>query len=220
MRDSRSSSDVEVARAVEATFIALTPTATPFPTRVPTDQTLAEHNPFLGDDDAPIVMVEFSDYQCPYCAQFHAETPGPLLERYDGLLKFVYREYPVIDPPLSVDISVAAQCAGIQDKYWEFADSIWLNQASLARQPITPDLLVEFAQTAELDVEAFNACLDDGTGLNNVVVDYEAGRNYNISGTPGFFINGNRFPFGAAAIEVFIEAIDAELERMGITPPN
>lgn len=220
VQKSRSSSSFEIARAVEATFVALTPTATPYPTRVPTDQTVDNHNPFLGDDDAPIVMVEFSDYQCPYCANFHAETLGPLLERYDGLVKFVYREYPVIDPPLSVDISAAAQCAGIQDKYWEFADLIWLNQTSPERQPISPELLVEYAQTAELDVEAYNTCLDDGTGLNNVVVDYEAGRNYNISGTPGFFINGSRFPFGAAPIEVFIEAIDAELERMGITPPD
>ncbi|MCI0711802.1 MAG: DsbA family protein [Chloroflexi bacterium] len=218
--DALPSSSVEIARAVEATFVALTPTATPLPTRVPTDQTLAEHNPFLGDEDAPIVMVEFSDYLCPYCARFHTETLEPLMAHYDGLVKFVYREYPIIGGQLSADISAAAQCAAIQDKYWEFTDLIWLNQISLERQQVTPELLEEYARTAEADVEEFNACIENGTGFNNVVVDYEAGRNYNINGTPGFFINGNRFTVGAAPLEVFIDAIDAELERMGITPPT
>lgn len=212
-------SDDEIAQAVEATFIALTPTSTPPPTRVPTDQTLADHNPILGDEDAPIIMVEFSDYLCPYCARFHTETLEPLMAHYDGLVKFVYREYPIIGGQLSADISAAAQCAAIQDRYWEFTDLIWLNQVSPTREQVTPELLEEYAQTAELDVEEFNACIEDGTGFDNVVVDFEAGRDFNVSATPGFFINGNRYTFGAQPLEVFIDVIDEELVRMGISPP-
>jgi protein-disulfide isomerase len=218
--DAIPSSSVEIAQAVEATFVALTPTATPPPTRVPTDQTVEEHNPFLGDEEAPIVIVEFSDYLCPYCARFHTETLEPLMAHYEGLVKFVYREYPIIGGQLSTDISSAAQCAAIQDKYWEYTDLVWLNQVSPTREQVTPELLADYAETVELDVEEFNACVEDGTGFDNVVIDFEAGREFNVAATPGFFINGNRYTFGAQPLEVFIDVIDAELERMGIAPPT
>lgn len=206
--------------AVAATFVALTPTATPQPTDVPVNQSFEEHNPFLGPEDAPIVLVEFSDYQCPYCARFHEQTLSPLLEHYDGLIKFVYREYPIIGGQVSADMSTAAQCANLQGQYWEYTDLIWANQLSNERRQVDSDLLGEFAETAELDLDVFNTCLDEGTGFDLVVTDFEAGRDWNVSATPGFFINGTRYSFGAQPLDVFLDVIDAELVELGISPPE
>ena len=209
----------QIAQAVEGTFIALTPTATPFPTDVPTELTFLENNPSQGPVDAPIILVEFSDYLCPYCARFHAETLTPLLEHYGDNVRFIYREYPIIGGQASVDISTAAACANLQGKYWEFADLIWANRLSQDRPAIDGAMLANFGTTLELDMDSYNTCREDGTGLNLVIADFDDGRLYNVSATPGFFISGERFTYGAVPIEYFMDVIDAQLIKKGITPP-
>jgi protein-disulfide isomerase len=205
--------------AVQATFIALTPTATPPPTRVPVSETFYDHNPSLGPDDAPVTLVEFSDYLCPFCARFHTQTLDPLLEHYDGLVRFVYREYPIIGGQASGNLSIAAKCVGLQDKYWEFTDLIWENQASDERRQPDDELIIEFAETIGVDIDQMNACIADGTGLAMVQEDFDAGRTWGINATPGFFVNGNRFTQGAVPIESFVQLIDAALREQGIEPP-
>lgn len=209
-----------VEEAVQATFRALTPTATPLPTRAPVSETVAEHNPFRGPEDAPVTIVEFSDYQCPFCARFHEETLEPLLEHYGDLVRFVYREYPIIGGQSSANAGAAAQCAGLQGQYWAYTDLIWANQVSQQPRPLDNALLTEFAETVELDMDTFNACLADGTGFDLVVADFEAGRDFDFRATPSFFINGQPFTEGAAPLARFIEVIDAELRAQGIEPPQ
>ncbi len=211
--------DNEIAAAVQATLFALTPTATAPPTAIPIDETAAEHSPSLGPEDAPITIVEFSDYQCPYCGRFHAQTLGPLLEHYEGLVRFVYREYPVIGGQSSAAIGTAAQCANLQGRYWDYADLIWANQNSSDREPFTQELLDQYAAQIELNMDDYQACLNEGTGYDLVVMDYEAGRNWAITGTPTFLINGKKF-VGAQPLENFINFIDRELVAMGIEPPE
>lgn len=208
----------EINAAVEGTLIALTPTATPLPTRVPVADTVVDHNPFLGPEDAPVTMVEFSDYQCSFCGRFHGEVLDPLLAHYGDLLRFVYREFPVIGGQSSAVIGAAAQCASFQGMYWEYVAPVWENMTG-TRQPITDDDLLDYGTNIGLDMEAFESCLADGAGFDNVVIDFEAGRAYNITGTPTFFINGTRL-VGAQPVEAFMNAIDRELLQLGIDPPE
>ncbi len=207
-----------VQAAVQETFEALTPPATAIPTNVPVSETFTASNPVLGPEDAPITIVEFSDYLCPYCGRFHIDTLDPLLEHYDGLVRFVYREYPIIGGQTSVAVGAAAQCANLQGKYWPYADLIWENQTSSERQAWSEELLMGFAEQIDLGSTAFTACLEDESGVNVVIADYEQGREYNITGTPTFFINGEKL-VGAQPFENFRQVIDRQLREQGIEPP-
>lgn len=208
----------EINAAVEGTLLALTPPPTPFPTRIPVAQTIVEHNPYRGPEDAPITMVEFSDYWCTFCGRFHSQVLEPLLDHYGDLLRFVYREYPVIGGQASATIGAAAQCAGFQGQYWEFTDQVWENVTG-AQEAVNDEVILEYASNIDIDMEAFETCIAESDGLNNVNIDYQAGLAYNITGTPTFFINGIRL-VGAQPIEVFMNAIDSELLDLGIEPPS
>jgi protein-disulfide isomerase len=179
--------------------------------------TVAEHNPYQGPEDAPITMVEFSDYWCSFCGRFHSQVLEPLLAHYGDNVKFVYREYPVIGGQSSVTIGSSAQCANLQGKYWEFTELVWTNTTG-DQLALDDDILASYATIVELDLEAYEACLNTGTGLNYVNADYTQGREYEITGTPTFFINGERH-VGAQPIEYFMDVIDRQLEEMGIDPP-
>lgn len=207
----------QIDSAVLATLIALTPSPTPLPTNVPVDLTFAEHSPRLGPDDAPITIVEFSDYQCPYCGRFHTNTLMPLLDHYGDLVQFIYREYPIIGGQSSADAGAAALCAGQQDSYWPFADLIWATTSE--RGALTGEVLTGFATQLELDMEVYTTCIESSEGLNMVIIDYQAGRDFAITGTPTFFINGEKV-VGAQPIEVFISVIDRQLREKGIEPPE
>lgn len=210
--------DDEINAAIISTFIALTPTATSLPTDVPITETFVDSNPFLGPDDAPITIVEFSDYNCGFCGRFHATTLDPLLEHYGDLVKFVYREYPVIGGQNTADIGAAAQCLNEQDLYWEFTDLIWENQISPNRVSLDGTSLGDFANQVGADTDELLACLEAGRGFEVVLADFEAGRAFNITGTPTFFINGELF-VGAQPIEAFFNIIDRKLIELGIDPP-
>lgn len=208
----------QINASVRGTLIALTPTATPLPTRAPIDETFNTTNPSFGPADAPITLVEFSDYLCGFCGRFHAQTLAALQEHYGDLLRFVYREYPVIGQNLTAMIGASAQCANLQGKYWEYTDLVWANQLGAERQEFTPELLVDYAIQAKLDMNAYNTCLQSEEGFNLVVADFQAGQAYVITGTPTFFINGERL-VGAQPIEVFMDVIDRHLREQGIEPP-
>lgn len=211
-------SDGDVQAAVQGTFTALTPPPTLPPTRVPTELTYTDHNPRLGDDSAPIKIVEFSDYQCPYCSRFHATTLQPLLDHYGDLVQFIYREYPIIGGQSSAEAGAAALCANEQGRYWEYVDFVWANQLSDNRVSINSELLTSFAEQAELDMDAYNTCLESEAGMNYVLLDYQAGIDLSIQATPTFFIEGERVS-GAYPLEYFMDVIDAQLVRKGIEPP-
>jgi len=175
---------------------------------------LVDDDPFLGAEDAPIVMVEFSAYACPFCGRHFQQTLGPLLENYGQYIRYVYRDYPVIRQEVSFPAAMAAQCAFEQDKFWEFHDLLFQNQSELGR-----DLFMRIGRELELDMEAFTACVDENRYENEVLDDYYAGDALGITGTPSFYING-QIVSGALPYERFERIILAELARLGITPGN
>ncbi len=226
--DSVSDEDLQVAVDKRLTEIAPTPrpTATPLPNQ-PREVLLTDYSPTLGPEDAPIVMVEFSDYLCPYCARFHEQTFKPLVEHYGDLVHVVYREYPVIGTQLTEKIALAALCLNEQGKYWDYADLLWPNQSAIRTGMLTADgtaidenstILAEYAEIVEADLEAYNTCVAEGRYNDEVQADLQTGYSFGINGTPTFYINGKPI-IGSQPIETFMDEIDTQLIALGITPP-
>lgn len=175
---------------------------------------MVDDDPFRGPEDAPIIMVEFSAYACPFCGRHFQQTLGPLLENYGQYIRYVYRDFPVIRQEVSFPAAMAAQCAFEQDKFWEFHDLLFQNQSELGR-----DLFLRIGREVGLEMEAFTACVDENRYENEVLDDYYAGDALGITGTPSFYING-QIVSGALPYERFERIILAELNKLGITPEN
>ena len=160
-----------------------------------------------GPAKAPVTIVEFSDYQCPYCSRAET-TVQEVLKKYGDKVRLVYRDYPL---PFHQNANIAAQaseCAKEQGKFWEMHNAMFANQAKLAQ----PDLIETAGGIAGIDKDKFKACLDSGKYKDEVQKDADAGQKYGVTGTPTFFING--IPIvGARDVSSFAEIIDEELER-------
>ena len=113
-------------------------------------------DPSIGPADAPITIVEFSDYQCPYCQAWYQQTFDQLMANYPGKILFVYRDLPLPGHPESLPAAEAANCAGEQGAYWKFHDDLFSGQYSLGRAAYE-----QYASDLGLDTAAFTACLDD-----------------------------------------------------------
>lgn len=173
---------------------------------------LVDDDPYLGEEDAPIVMVEFSDFQCPYCGRHFERTLAPLLENYGQYIRYVYRDFVVPIGPESLNAALAANCASEQGAFWKFHNAFFQNQKTLSR-----DFYLQLAQENNLDITAFTRCLDEQRYLGEINSDIIDGQLNNVEGTPGFFING-RFIRGAQPYELFEKVILRELEKLGIDP--
>jgi protein-disulfide isomerase len=161
--------------------------------------------PARGRADAPVTLVEFSDFQCPFCKRSQA-TLKQLQERYPGKLKLVYRDFPLDQlHPQARNASEAARCAGDQGKFWEYHDVLF-TQAPQA----SPESLRRYAEQTGLDTAAFDRCLSSGLHREAVQRDVEEGTRLGVTGTPAFFING-RPVLGAQHIGAFTRVIDEEL---------
>ena len=180
--------------------------------------------PSLGPADAPIVIVEFSDYQCPYCYKWHTEVYKSLLAAYPGKLRFVYRNFPLSFHQNAFASAEAALCAGDQNAYWEIHDLLFANYPRLNNQEGTvldQAAYNQFARELKLDVTKFEECMtsrkyqqfiiDDTNYANNLPLD--ANGEAAVGGTPTFFINGHRLG-GAYPLQYFQEIIDAELAKL------
>lgn len=174
---------------------------------------VADDDPYLGPTDAPVVIVDFSAYACPYCARHYNDTFKPLLENYGQYIRYVYRDFPSINPDVSYPAALAANCALEQDKFWEYHDSIFENQQTLA-QLGTP-FLRQLASDLELDTDTFNTCLDEEQYLEEINADFNAGVNLGVTGTPSFYINGVAHS-GARPYQYFETIILRELDNAGI----
>lgn len=186
--------------------------ATPRPTADPNfryDVGVAD-NPYIGPEDAPIVMIEFGDFRCGYCKRFNDNTLGPLLQQYEGQIRFVYRDYPILGPD-STQAALAAECADDQGQFWPFHDMLFANPTVLTR-----DAFLSYADSLALDMDRFTTCYDNAEHQAEVTADHAAGQALNLTGTPMFFING-RIVQGAQPIEAFQAVIDAELARLSGT---
>jgi protein-disulfide isomerase len=175
--------------------------------------TFDESNPSRGPADAPVVLIEYTDYQCPYCTRIQP-TLNQLVERYQGKLLHVFKNLPLpmhAEAPLAAS---AALCAQDQGKFWELHDWLFANQRTLSR-----DSIVEAAGNLGMETDVFASCIDDGTYAERVRAETAEAQSFGITGTPGFLING-RVITGARPIEMFEAVIDDELERRGIAPPS
>jgi protein-disulfide isomerase len=158
-----------------------------------------------GDPNAPVTIVEFSDFSCPFCRKVEP-TLAELLAKYPGKVKLVYRDFPLSSlHPQAHLAAEASRCAGEQGKYWEYHDLLFANQA---RQ--TQDALLEDARTLKLDDQKLDACLTSGRYKSQVDLDSSLGGRAGVVSTPGFFINGN-FISGAQPAASFEKIIDEEL---------
>ncbi len=169
--------------------VAPTPSA---PEQVPTPPT-AGNGMALGSDDAPVTMIEFSDYECPFCARFQADAFPQIKKTYidTGKVRFVYRNFPLSFHPAAFPAAVAVECAHTQSGAlaWKLHDAIFLNQDKLTRN--TDATLKTWAHgITGLDAKAFDTCFDDQATSDIVDADLQAGEDSGVSGTPAFWILG------------------------------
>ena len=191
----------------------------PSPTLQPVKISL-DDDPIRGNPNAPITIVEFSDYQCPFCARFYAQTLPLLLEEYidEGKVNLVYRDFPVQRiHPNALSAAAAAECADDQGKYWEYHDTLFEKQNAWAKLDSNSAISTfsQFATEIELEQQEFDNCLESGKYLEEVQADFSDGKNYQVTGTPGFFIGNEDIGFvkiiGAKPYDDFKKIIDAQL---------
>ncbi|MGE5463706.1 MAG: DsbA family protein [Syntrophothermus sp.] len=161
--------------------------------------------PALGPADAPITIVEFSDYQCPFCRRWHQEVYEPLLAAYPGQIRMVYRNLPLTSiHPDAQGAAEAAMCAGEQDAYWPFHDKL------LSNESLNTETYLQYAQELSLNVDQFKACITDQKYKDAIQADSDFALNLGVQSTPTFFINGLAV-VGAQPLDVFKQVIDKEL---------
>ena len=180
------------------------------------------NNPVIGNPDAPITIIEFSDFQCPFCAKFHIDTLPSIMNEYikNGQVKLVFRDFPIQSiHPNALPASVAAECANEQGKFKEMHDLLFENQREWNNQN-TNDVISTFNQYASkmnLEEEKFDSCLRNGKYIEEIQKDLDDGRAYGISGTPGFFVGNDQIGFielkGAQPFENFKKVIDSQLKN-------
>ena len=170
--------------------------------------TNANDHPSIGAADAPITMVEYSDFQCPYCRKFAEETQPTLLQEYvdKGLLRIEWRDYPAHGDP-SMLAAVAARAAQQQGQFWAFHDLLYANQGAA----VTRDAMVGYAKQLGLDTAAFTRALDNPFLAEAVRADYREGQERGVRGTPTFYFNGQVL-VGAQPTATFQQAMQYLLE--------
>src|ERR1044071_869983 len=159
----------------------------------------------LGPADAPITIVEFSDYECPFCRRWHDEVYKPLLAAYPGKIRLVYRNLPLTSiHPDALAAAEAAMCAGEQDVYWKYHDKLFSSES------LGNSAYLQYAQDLGLNMTTFKACLSDHKYQKTIEADSDFAINLGIRSTPTFFINGLAL-VGAQPLDVFKQVIDKEL---------
>ena len=188
--------------------LLLPPTPAAKPSETLSDELLAlldeDGAPSIGPADARVTIVEFSDFQCPFCSRL-AESMHQLREAYPDDIRLEFRHFPLSFHNNARTAAEAAVCAQEQGRFWEMHDQMFANQSSLSR-----DGLMELAPDAGVDADALAACLDAGEVGTRVDADQAAGAALGVTGTPNFFVNGVGFA-GALPYEQLVEIVDAAL---------
>jgi len=176
----------------------------------PTGATV-DDDPVKGSASAPVTIIEFSDFQCPFCSRFWKDTLPLIEENYikTGKAKLVYRDFPLGFHPQGLPAAEAAECANEQGKFWEMHDKIYANQDSMSI-----DSYKKWAKDLGLDASKFSQCLDSEKYKAEVLKDQSDGQAAGVSGTPTFYINGVQV-VGAQPYDAFKQVIDSELSKRG-----
>lgn len=181
---------------------APTPSGGPLPSAIK-----LEGANILGKADAPITIVEYSDFQCPFCSRAYSDAVTGIKNNYveSGKVKIVYKHFPLSFHPEAEPAALASECAAEQGKFWEFHDKIFENQAEISTASYK-----KWATELGLDAAKFNTCVDSKKYLSKVRADFVEGQQVGIQGTPGFFVEGELVS-GAQPYTVFQQKIDALL---------
>ena len=159
--------------------------------------------PLRGQVDAPVVLVEYADYECPYCQQIQPAV-DKLIADYGGKIAIAFKDVPLPMHPHAQKAAEAAHCAGAQGKYWEYHDLLF------ATKQYEPPKLKEDARALKLDGEAFDKCLDGGQNAEFVHTQLNEAQGLGLPGTPGFFVNG-RYLTGTISYDILRQAVEDEL---------
>jgi len=179
----------------------------PVPNEVRRYDVPIDDDPIFGPADAPITIIEFSDYECPYCKKWHNETWPLIQQNYGDKVRLVYRDFPLIGLHANaLAAAEAANCAGDQGKYWDFNNTLFISDERLSRT-----VYESVASGLGLDMAAYKQCLDNRPYQKEVEADYQYATELGVSSTPTFFINGLAL-IGAQPYEVFAQVIDMELK--------
>lgn len=147
-----------------------------------------ENSPIRGDVKAPVTIVEFSDFQCPYCERAEDLLKG-VLEKYKGKVRLVYKHFPLSFHKHAMGASITAYCAGKQNKFWDMHDKLFENQSKLSDA-----LYPKLAKELKLNMSKYQTCVKDPATKKAVEKDVSYGESIHVSGTPSFFINGRQTP--------------------------
>jgi protein-disulfide isomerase len=178
----------------------------------------ANASPFLGNEDAPITLVEFGDYQCFFCNKFFHETENAIIKNYveTGKVKIIFKDFTIIGPD-SMSAAQATHCANDQGKFWEFHDELYNNWGGENNGWASEEQLKQFATNIGLDSEEFDLCLDSKKYESYVSSSNTDARTLGITGTPGFFVIGTDNQItkigGAQPFDVFQRIFDSELAK-------
>jgi protein-disulfide isomerase len=169
--------------------------------------------PILGKDNAKVTVIEFADFQCPFCEKWFTESASNLIKEYvnTGKVKFAYRHFAFLGEE-SNWAAEASNCANDQGKFWEYHDYLFKNQQGENQGAFTKAKLKGFAANLSLNTSAFNSCLDDGKYTKAVADDTAAGQTAGVTGTPTIFVNGQAI-VGAQPYTALKTLIDQELSK-------
>jgi protein-disulfide isomerase len=167
----------------------------------------SQDDPSWGPADAKVTMVEFGDFQCPYCRQWYSTVYEKLQANYGNKIRFIFRDFPLTSiHPDAKPAAVAANCAGEQGRYWEYFRLLY-GSANLGSA-----IYQTYAQAVVLDPSKFNSCIKSDRFDKEVILDLHDGERLGVSGVPAFFING-RLISGLQPYEAFQQVIDDELNK-------
>jgi len=208
------------------------PQAAPQPTPTPTAETTPsepqlvrvslDDDPVKGDPDAPVTIIEFSDFQCPFCSRFFQQTLPLIEENYieTGKVKLVYRDLPLASiHPNAIPSHIAAECADEQGKFWEYHDALFERQSQWNRLGLDElkNVFKQYADDLELDAASYDSCLDSSDIVDEINEDLNDARTLGATGTPTFFIGTEKDGFvkitGAQPYMVFQASIDELLSQ-------
>jgi protein-disulfide isomerase len=165
-----------------------------------------------GPDDAKVTIIEYSDFECPFCKRYYDNAYKQILSTYPDDVKMIFKDFPLSFHAQATPAAEAAECAGAQEWFWEYHDILFERQSEWASSG--RPAFNSYAEELGLDMDAFNNCVDSRQFRENVVADFQEGQAAGVRGTPAFFING-KMVSGAQPFSAFQTEIDAALAASG-----
>lgn len=180
----------------------------------PVALTIKEGNPILGNPDAPVIITEYSDFECPYCGKVARDTLPDVKKNYvdTGKVAIIFKHYPLPGHRYAMPAAQAAECAYQQGKFWEYEEKLFNNQDTLQKQA-----LQDYAEELGLNMDEFNSCFDDPRIKAKIQLSQQEGDNLGITGTPTFFFSDGNKIEGAYPYADFERVIEKALQSTNTT---